>query len=113
MSESQWLMRIEGSLAAHFNEPKGPSRSGVMWTVGLKHGKETYQVMVKGLLADDATPETRKDQEYQAETVMQYLNDQLSSGWHPKQEKEHTIYIGNPLSSSSAEMTAPRPMKLG
>ncbi len=92
-------MRIEGSLAAHFQEPNGPSRPGVMWTVGLKHGEETYTVMVKGLLADDAMPETREDQEYQAETVMQYLNDQLSSGWHPNQEKEHTIYIGNPLSS--------------
>lgn len=113
MSDSQWLMRIEGSLAAHFNEPKGLSRSGVMWTVGLKHGEETYKVMVKGLLADDATPETRENKEYQAETVMQYLNDQLSLGWHPNQEKEHTIYIGNPLSSSSAETPAPVPMKRG
>jgi hypothetical protein len=102
MSESQWLMRIEDSLSAHFNEPDGSSRPGIMWTVGLKHGKDTYKVMVKGLLADDATPETRQNQGYQAETVMQYLNDQLSSGWHPKQEKEHTIYIGNPLSSASA-----------
>ncbi len=99
MSEGQWLMRIEGSLAAHFNEPNGSSRPGVMWTVGLKHGEETYSVMVKGLLADDAAPHTRENQEYQAETVMQYLNDQLNSGWHPNQEKEHTIYISNPLSS--------------
>jgi hypothetical protein len=99
MSENQWLMRIEGSLAAHFKEPNGASRPGVIWTVGLKHGEETYSVMVKGLLADDATPETRENQEYQAETVMQYLDDQLKSGWHPQQEKEHTIYISNPLSS--------------
>ncbi len=99
MSEGQWLMRIEGSLAAHFQEPNGANRPGVTWAVGLKHGEETYTVMVKGLLADDATPETRKDQEYQAETVMQYLDDQLKSGWHPKQEKEHTIYISNPLAS--------------
>ncbi len=92
-------MRIEGSLAAHFHEPNGRSRPGIMWRVGLKHGEETYTVMVKGLLADDATPETREDTEYQAETVMQYLNDQLVGGWHPTQKKEHTIYIGNPLSS--------------
>jgi hypothetical protein len=104
-------MRIEGSLAAHFNEQNGPSRPGIMWTVGLKHGEETYKVMVKGLLADDATPETRENKGYQAETVMQYLNDQLNSGWHPKQEKEYTIYIGNPLSSSSAETPAPVPKK--
>jgi hypothetical protein len=99
MSDYQWLMRIEGSLAAHFKEPNGASRSGIMWTVGLKHGEETYTVMVKGMLADDATPETRENQEYQAETVMQYLDDQLNGGWHPNQEKEHTIYIGNPPSS--------------
>lgn len=97
MSEGEWLMRIEGGLAAHFEEPNGVSRPGVHWTVGLKHGKETYSVLVKALLADDATAATRADQEYQAQTAMQYLNDQLQSGWRPGQEKEHTIYIGNPL----------------
>ena len=96
-----WLMRVEGALAAHFKAPDGPSRPGVHWTIGLKHGEETFQAMVKTLFADDATPETRADQEYQAQTAMQYLNDCLNNGWHPEQEMEHTIYIGNPLPPGS------------
>jgi hypothetical protein len=95
MSE-QWLMRVEGGLAAHFKEPNGRSRPGVHWAIGLKRGERTYKVMVKALLSDDASPETLKNQEYQAQVVMQYLNDQLTNGWHPDQEMEHTIYVGNP-----------------
>jgi len=98
MSDGEWLMRIEGGLSAHFKEPNGASRPGVHWTVGLKHGEKTYKVLVKALLADDATADTHKNQEYQMQTTMQYLNDQLQSGWHPDQEKEHTIYLSNPLS---------------
>ncbi len=97
MSDEPWLMRIEGGLSAHFKQPDGPSRPGVMWTVGLKRGDEIYSIMVRALLTDDATPATRRDQEYQAQTAMQYLNDQLNNGWHPSQERDHTIYIGNPL----------------
>jgi hypothetical protein len=73
-----------------------------MWAIGLKRGSETYQAMVKGLLTDDATPETRRNQEYQGQTVMEYLNDQLRQGWDPTQQKEHTIYIGNPLGTADA-----------
>jgi hypothetical protein len=97
MSDDNWLMRIESGLSAHFKEEDGASRPGVQWTVGLKHGEQTYTVLVKALLADNATAETRKNEEYQMQTTMQYLNDQLQSGWHPDQEKEHTIYISNPL----------------
>ena len=109
MAQNQWLMRIENGLSAHFKQPHGPSRPGVMWSVGLKRGEETYTVMVKGLLTDDATSETRENQQYQAQTAMQYLNDQLNQGWHPKQEMEHTIYIGNPLSSAPAQAAPKRP----
>jgi hypothetical protein len=62
--------------------------------------------MVKALLADDATPATRKNQEYQAQVVMQYLNEQLNKGWNPSQEMGHTIYISNPLATNQA---APKP----
>jgi hypothetical protein len=96
MPEDQWLMRIEKSLSAHFKQANGTSCPGVMWSVGLKRGDQTYVAMVKGLLTEDATPATRKDQTYQAHTVMQYLNDQLKQGWNPRQAKDHTIYIGNP-----------------
>ncbi len=41
-------------------------------------------------------PKQKANQQYQAQTAMQYLNDQLRNGWRPEQEKEHTIYLGNP-----------------
>jgi hypothetical protein len=96
-----WLMRVEGGLAAHFTEPDGPSRPGVEWAIGLKQGETIYQVRVRALLADDATDETRNDEEYQAQVAMQYLNDQLNAGWHPDQQTEHTIYVGNPTEPES------------
>jgi hypothetical protein len=95
MSEP-WLMRVEGGLSAHFLEPDGPSRPGVQWEIGLKQGDKTYTAQVKALFADDATPDTRENEEYQAQVVMQYLNDCLNNGWHPGQEMEHTIYLSNP-----------------
>ena len=110
MSQTEWLMRVENGLSAHFKEPDGGSRPGVHWTIGLKQGEKTYQVLVKALLADGASPETRKNQEYQAQAAMQYLNNQLRNGWHPDVEKEHTIYIGNPV-SSSGEAMKPAPAK--
>ena len=103
MSDDEWLMRIEGGLNAHFKEPNGPSRPGVDWAVGLKRGDEVHTVMVRALLADDATPATRANQDYQARTAMQYLNDQLHSGWHPTQPREHVIYISNPIGGSPAD----------
>src|SRR5437762_13393359 len=102
MSEP-WLMRVEGGLAANFKVPNGPSRPGVHWTVELKQGEKTYKVMVKALFADDASPETRKNQEYQAQVAIQYLNDQLNKGWRPDRDVEHTIYIGNPNPGKDAE----------
>jgi len=105
MSNEPWLMRVENGLSAHFKQAEGPSRPGVAWTVGFKRGNEVYTATVKGLLADDATPETRANQPYQAQTVMQYLNDQLNQGWHPSQPKEHTIYISNPRGSLPAQST--------
>jgi len=37
---------------------------------------------------------------------MQYLDELIRSGWDPRQEREHEITIGNPLSA-----TAPAPRK--
>lgn len=106
MSNDQWLMRIERGLSAHFKESDGSSRPGVEWAVGLKRGDELHTVTVKALLADDATPATRANQEYQAQTAMQYLNDQLHSGWDPAQAKEHVIYISNPRGAAAAAAPA-------
>ena len=95
-AENSWLTRIESGLAAHFKEEGGCSRPGVMWSVGLKRGEETWTATVKALLSDDASAATRADQQYQARTAMQYLNDRLAQGWHPSQQQDHTIYISNP-----------------
>jgi hypothetical protein len=103
-------MRIEGGLSASFLTPDGPSRPGVLWRVGLKRGEETYTVHVRALLADDATAATRRDEQYQARTTMQYLDDLLRGGWHPTQDTpdvQHTIHIGNPIGAPAP--TARRP----
>jgi hypothetical protein len=102
-----WLMRVEGGLSAHFKVPDGPSRPGVHWAIGLKQGEKTCKVLVKALFADDATPETRANQEYQGQVAMQYLNDCLKKGWHPDQQMEHTVYISNPISDSARAVKKP------
>ncbi len=102
VSEQRWSMSVTNGLAAHFKMPSGPSREGTMWSVKLTRGGEHYVAMVKGLLADDATKATRKDAVYQSQTAMQYLNDRLNNGWHPKEDVEHTIHIGNPLTESAS-----------
>jgi hypothetical protein len=107
VSDNEWLMRVENGLSAHFKEEDGTSRPGVDWAIGIKRGEETFTVRVKALLTDDATKATRRDQQYQAQTAMQYLNDELRSGWDPAQEREHTIYIGNPHPSVTGEAPTP------
>ena len=100
MDESQWLMRIEGSLEAHFIQPDGSSRPGVDWAVGLKRGESTYKVFVRSYLSEDATRQTRADTEYQARTVMGYLNDLLDQGWTPDQPEGLSIVIQNPAGTT-------------
>ena len=63
MSEQAWSMHVRKGLTAHFKVP------------------------------DDATTATRNDATYQSQTAMEYLNDRLNSGWHPKDDVEHTIHI--------------------
>jgi hypothetical protein len=104
-----WLMRVEGALAAHFKQENGPSRPGTEWAIGLKHGDATHRVLVRAYLAADATAKTRADQDYQARTVMQYLNDLIVQGWHPDQPRPHVITIGNPLADPPG--TAPAAAK--
>lgn len=92
-------MRVKNGLSAHFKEANGSSRPGVDWVVEMTQGDKTYFVRVRALLADEATRATRKDEAYQSHTAMEYLDTQLKTGWHPADEKEHTIYLSNPLPS--------------
>jgi hypothetical protein len=95
-NESQWLMRIEGALSAHFLQPDGSSRPGTDWTVGLKRGESTYQVMVRAYLSEDMTQRAQADNEYQGQTVLGYISDLLEQGWTPEQGGELVIVIQNP-----------------
>ena len=105
MSQTQWLMKVENGLSAHFKQESGPSKPGVMWAVQLKQptSEIVYKAMVKALFADDLAPDLKQDKEYQAQVAMQYLNEKISAGWHPKAEMEHTIYISNSASIKSAK----------
>jgi len=89
-------MRIEGALSAHFYQPDGSSRPGTDWTVGLKRGDDTYTVIVRAYLSDDASEQTRKDTVYQGRTVLGYISDLLSQGWTPDREGDLVIVIQNP-----------------
>ena len=96
MGNTEWLMRIEGALAAHFKQADGSSRPGTDWSVGLKNGDQTYNVMVRAYLSDDITSRAKADQVYQGKTVMGYLNDLILQGWQPDQARDLVIVIQNP-----------------
>ncbi len=97
MSEEQWMMRIEGALNAHFKQPDGSSRPGADWAVGLKHGNNIYKVIVRAYLSNDLRPDLKTNQQYQAQTVMGFLNDLIGQGWSPDQARDLVITITNPL----------------
>jgi hypothetical protein len=94
-------MRVEGGLDAHFIQPDGSSRPGTDWAIGLKRGDDEHKVFVRAYLSEDATKKTRSDNEYQAQTVLGYLNDLLEQGWTPDQPQEHTIIIQNPTGATA------------
>ena len=102
MSESQWLLRIESGLAAHFFQPDGSSRPGTDWAVGLKRGNDEYKVIVRAYLSADATEATKRDQQYQAQTVLGYVSDLLDQGWTPEQGGQLQITILNPKEESAS-----------
>ncbi|MCX7062124.1 MAG: hypothetical protein NTZ11_14735 [Gammaproteobacteria bacterium] len=108
MSADDWKLKVIGVIAGPMDEPGQPRRQGAVWTIGLRHGDERLRkVSVKTILNDDTTPETRADQEYQAQNAMHYLHGLLQEGWTPDKPGEHTIYIGNPRVHGSADDSAP------
>jgi hypothetical protein len=102
-NESQWLMRIEGAMSAHFFQPDGSSRPGTDWTVGLKRGEDTYNVMVRAYLSEDMTKRARADTDYQGQTVLGYVGDLLGQGWTPDQGGELVIFIQNPTGETERQ----------
>lgn len=83
MSEQQWQARVEGALEANFKQPDGSSRPGKDWKVGLRRGDEIHTVFVRAYLAEGASKATRRNTNYQAQTVIGYVFDRLDGGWHP------------------------------
>lgn len=106
-NEEPWLMRIEGALSAHFFQPDGSSRPGTDWSVGLRRGEQTYNVMVRAYLSDDMTKRARTDTDYQGQTVLGYLNDLLAQGWTPEQGGDLAITIQNPTDESELKEIKP------
>jgi hypothetical protein len=102
-NESQWLMRIEGAMSAHLFQPDGSSRPGTDWTVGLKRGEDTYNVMVRAYLSEDMTKRARADTDYQGQTVLGYIGDLLGQGWTPDQGGELVIVIQNPTGETERQ----------
>jgi hypothetical protein len=96
MSEQPWLMRVSSGLSAHFKQPDGTSRPGTDWKVELTRGSEAHTVFVRAYLSPDLTKKYQKDTQYQAQTVLGYVNDCLNAGWHPSNQQPLTITILNP-----------------
>jgi hypothetical protein len=82
-SGTEWLVRIEAALQAHFRQDKGPSRAGIDYKIGLKRGAEEHQIFVRAYLSPDLNAATRADSNYQAQTVIGYVFDRLSQGRVP------------------------------
>lgn len=83
MRQTAWQARIEGGLAAHFKQPDGTSRPGTDYAVGLVRGEKTRRIIVRAYLAGNVTPATRRNTNYQAQTVIDYVFDRLAAGWTP------------------------------
>ena len=106
-NQSQWLMRIEGGLSAHFFQPDGTSRPGTDWTVGLRKDGQTCRVTVRAYLGEDMTARARADTEYQGRTVLGYISDLLAQGWTPGRGDELVVTIQNPTGENSVQAARP------
>jgi hypothetical protein len=82
MSEG-WQAKIDGTLAAHFKQPDGPSRPGIDFKLSLRRGGAEYRILVRAYLAPDLTRAARQDGFYLGQTVLGYVFDRLSQGWVP------------------------------
>jgi hypothetical protein len=92
---SDWLMRVERGLSAHFTQADGTSRPGTDWPIGLKRGDEVHSVLVR-TYSDKVAPELARDSQFMANTAMGYLNDLLNQGWNPREPRELAITVTNP-----------------
>jgi hypothetical protein len=100
MPDEQWQARVEGALNAHFNQPDGPSRPGTDWKIGLRRGAEMHTIFVRSYLAGGVTKATRDNTEYQGQTVIGFVFDQLAAGWSP---------VGAPLPALTLTILDPKP----
>ena len=81
MADTEWQARIEGAFDAYFKQADGSSRPGRDW--GLRRGDELHTILVRAYLAERASKATRRNTNYQAQTVIGYVFDRLGGGWTP------------------------------
>ncbi|RJF88232.1 hypothetical protein D3874_15415 [Oleomonas cavernae] len=96
MSDDGWMFRVTDAFHAHFHVDDGPSQPGIEWAIGMKNGETELQVWVRGLFAEDMSEEIRADHQYQANTCIGFLADQLGEGWEPQGGEQFMIVIANP-----------------
>ncbi len=93
---NDWLMRVEGGLAASFKQPDGTSRPGTDWKIGIKRGDEIHTVLGAHLSRAGYRAGMASRQPISGRgTAMGYLNDMLGKGWTPGQPLP-AITITNP-----------------
>ncbi len=96
MAASEWQARIEGALNAQFKQPEGGSRPGADYAVGLKRGDETRRIIVRAYLGGGVSAATRRNTNYQAQTVLGYVLDRLAAGWSPDEGSLPAVTILDP-----------------
>ncbi len=92
---------VTSGLAAHFKQPKGPSRPGVDWVVQIA-GEQAATIIVRTYFSTDPPRETEKAA--LAEKAARFITTKLSTGWFPLTEK-----FLDADGEGEAPGTAPRP----
>jgi hypothetical protein len=75
-----YRITVEHGLAAHFNQPNGPSRPGVDWMLRIEGSKSGVSV-VRTYLSGATAREEEKT--LLAQKAVQYLQGRIESGWTP------------------------------
>ncbi len=96
MSDDGWMFRVQDGFHAHFHVNEGPSQPGIEWSIGMKNGDREVSVWVRGIFAEDMRDDVRADHQYQANTCIGFLVDQLEAGWEPEGGEQFMIIVANP-----------------
>lgn len=79
-----YRVSVEQGLAAHFNQPNGPSRLGIDWVIkieGPKNGAVIVRTYLKGTVADE------QEKRLLSEKALDLIQRKIESGWDPSTQK--------------------------